>query len=132
MKNMKEKVHQAMDQHLQKSGHVAPVDVLMDLGILSKKDYEDWRFGRVIFLEKVCRANLSKLSDIMKEIRSYAATNHLIPSWSAYQQWGKAKHQPLRFSKSNDPSIERHYATHFVDVTRVAQLKSGLVDPPTE
>jgi len=30
---------------------------------------------------------------------------------------------PLRFSKSGREDIERQYATHFVDSTRIAQLK---------
>lgn len=31
---------------------------------------------------------------------------------------------PLRFSKSNDPDIERWYGTHFVDSKRMEQLKA--------
>ena len=30
---------------------------------------------------------------------------------------------PLRFSKSGNPEIERAYATHYVDLGRVEQLK---------
>ncbi|MED4953241.1 hypothetical protein ABEO75_09270 [Paenibacillus macerans] len=29
-------------------------------------------------------------------------------------RWGKGPKQPLRFSKSGDPKVERHYATHYV------------------
>ena len=31
---------------------------------------------------------------------------------------------PLRFSRSGDAEIERRYATHYVDVKRIAQLKT--------
>lgn len=87
----------------------------MKIGVLSTKDYEDWRFGRVPYLEKVCKTNLSKLSFIMKELRAYAMANHLKPSWTAYNQWGiKGKKIPLRFSKSSDSVIEEAYATHYV------------------
>ena len=67
------KIHNSMYQQLQKSGIAAPVQVLMDLSILSKEDYERWRFGKVDYLERVCKVNLSELSLIMREIRSYAA-----------------------------------------------------------
>ena len=33
--------------------------------------------------------------------------------------------QPLRFSKSGNPKIERAYATHYVDGKRIAELKTG-------
>ncbi|MCD7789043.1 MAG: hypothetical protein LUH55_00465 [Bacteroides thetaiotaomicron] len=32
--------------------------------------------------------------------------------------------QPLRFSKSGNPKIERAYATHYVDAKRIAELKA--------
>ena len=43
-------------------GSVCAVDILFRLDYLSKKDYEDWRFGKVDYLEKVCKANLSRLT----------------------------------------------------------------------
>jgi len=122
-KNLTGQIHNAMYQNLRKKGWVAPVDVLMDIGILSKTDYENWRFGRVPFLEKVCQANLRQLSGIMHEIRVYANKNGLKPSWTCYHQWGKNNDIKLRFSKTGDEKIERHYTTYFVDTKRIAELK---------
>lgn len=31
---------------------VAPVDVLQRIGRLTRRDYEDWRFGRISYLER--------------------------------------------------------------------------------
>ena len=56
---MKGKIHNSMYQQLQKNGIAVPVQVLMDLSILSKEDYERWRFGKVDYLERVCKGNLS-------------------------------------------------------------------------
>ena len=50
--------------------YISPVDVLIKMDILSVKDYENWRFGRVPYLERVCKTNLNKLSLIIKEIRN--------------------------------------------------------------
>jgi hypothetical protein len=103
------------------------VQVLMDLSILSKEDYERWRFGKVDYLERVCKVNLSELSLIMREIRSYAAKNKLKASWTFYKQWG-LKSRPhakkLRFSKSGDEDIEKAYATHYIDPIRISELKN--------
>ena len=66
------KVHSAMYHQCQNQGYAAPVDVLMDIGVLPKQKYEDWRFGRVPYLEAVCTVNLRKLSFIMHQMRVYA------------------------------------------------------------
>ena len=80
-KELIEKVHNAMYQQCQRRGYAAPVDVLMDIGVLPKKKYEDWRFGRVLFLESVCTVNLRKLSFIMSQMRAYAKKADLKPSF---------------------------------------------------
>ena len=121
------KIHNSMYQQIQKNGIAVPVQVLMDLSILSKEDYERWRFGKVDYLERVCKVNLSKLSLIMREIRSYAAKNHLKASWTFYKQWG-LKSLPhtkkLRFSKSGGEDIEKAYATHYIDPGRISEMKN--------
>lgn len=43
--------------------------------------------------------------------------------WTAYNQFGKGIKCLLRFSKSGDKTIEDRYATHFIDVTRIDELK---------
>lgn len=121
--NLKGLVHNAMYQNLKKKGFVAPVDILMEIGVLSKEDYERWRNGQVDYLERVCKVNLKKLSAIMKEARAYARKNRLKPSWTYYHGWGKAKAKKLRFSKSGDKDVEHHYATHFLDSKRISDLK---------
>lgn len=112
---VKHKVHAVVSSILKEKVYVSPVVLLIEMGVLSTKDYEDWRFGRVTYLEKVCKANLSKLSFIIKELRAYAMANHLKPSWAAYERWGvKGRTIPLRFSKSGESFIEEAYATHYV------------------
>ena len=105
----------AMDRLCRQHGYAAPVDVLMELGILTRREYEDWRFGRVDYLERVCHANLNKLSTVMHQIRVYGIKKGLRPSVCTYRRWGKGRSVPLRFSKSGDAGIERWYATHFVE-----------------
>ena len=135
------KIHSAIYHQCQRRGYAAPVDVMMEIGVLPKQKYEDWRFGRVDYLERVCTVNLRKLSFctvnlrklsfIMHQIRLYAQKTGLKPSFCYYKRWGVKKKNgqghkpviPLRFSKSGDPEIERWYATHFVDTKQVEHLK---------
>lgn len=127
------KVHSAMYHQCQRRGFAAPVDVLMDLGVLGKDNHEAWRFGRVSYLERVCTINLRKLSFILHQMRVYAKKMELKPSFCFYKQWGVKKkggqgHKPvipLRFSKSGAADVERWYATHFVDIKKIAELKAA-------
>lgn len=82
------KVHSAVYHQCQRRGYAAPVDVLMEVGVLPKQKYEDWRFGRVDYLERVCTVNLRKLSFIMHQMRVYAQKTGLKPSFCYYKQWG--------------------------------------------
>ena len=125
------KVHSTVYHQCQRRGYAAPVDVLMEVGVLQKQKYEDWRFGRVDYLERVCTVNLHKLSFIMSQIRAYARKQGLKPSFCYYKQWGVKKKNgqghkpvvPLRFSKSGNAEIEKNYATHYVDSRRIAEIK---------
>lgn len=133
-------IHSSMYHQCQRRGYATPVDVLMEIGVLPKKQYEAWRNGKVPYLEGVCTVNLHKLSFIMKQMRLCAQKQGWKPSFCYYKQWGLQKkngqgHKPvvkLRFSKSGDPEIERSYATHFVDLARTAQLKAEKQNPHTD
>ena len=48
----------------------------------------------------------------MKQIRRCAAKFECRPAFTVY----KHKNQKLRFSKSGDPGIEKHYSTHYVNM----------------
>lgn len=125
------KIHSSMYHQCQKRGYATPVDVLMEVGALPKKKYEEWRFGRVDYLERVCTVNLRKLSFIMYQMQVYAQKSGLKPSFCYYKRWGVKKKNgqghkpviPLRFGKSGDTDIERRYATNFVDGKQIARLK---------
>jgi hypothetical protein len=119
-------VARAVSAILQTSNFVAPVEVLMRMQRLSKQHHEDWRFGRVPYLERVCEGNLSKLSDILRILQHHATATGLKPSHTVYHKWGKGgKRIFLRFSKFGDPGIEAAYARHYVSTYRPAQGKGA-------
>jgi hypothetical protein len=128
-KELKHKVNCAMYALMKEKGFTSSVDVLMSIGVLSKEHYEDWRFGRVPFLERVCGASLSKLSAISHEIRVFAQKNGLKPSWTDYRKWGKGNRIPLRFSKSGNGRIEELYATHYVSQRYFAEVRARREAP---
>jgi hypothetical protein len=93
---------------------VAPVDVLVAMGVLAPDRLEDWRRGRVPYLERVIDCNLERLSRLLRILRFHAHDLNLVPSWTAYVRWGKGPQQRLRFSKSGERPLEEAYSTHFL------------------
>ena len=120
---LKVKVHSAMYRLIEATGVASPAEVLIAVGVLSKDDYEKWRFGNIDYLERVCRVNLRKLTLISREIRAYARKYDLKPSWTDYRKWGKGDNTRLRFSKSGDENIEKLYATNYVSQQTVKEAK---------
>ena len=108
------RVRAAVDVVLRQKGYVSAADVLVEMKRLTPDQLEDWRFGRIPYLERVVQGNLGKLSLIGREIRSVARAQGLTPSVTVYRQWGKGPKRTLRFSKSGEPSVELAYATHWL------------------
>lgn len=83
------KVHNSIYHQIKEESFATPVQVLMELHILSKEDYERWRNGKIDYLERICKINLSKLNFILHEIQSYGKQHGLKESVTFYKQWGR-------------------------------------------
>lgn len=121
-KELEKKVKQFTSELAYKKGYVCSVDVLIKLGFITENDYQDWRFGKISYLEKVCQANLHKLSTVNRLIRKYSAEWNLEASWTEYIKWGKGPKKRLIFSKSRNRQIEILYSTHFLNKKRINEL----------
>jgi len=108
------RVVQAVEKLLARGKVVAPVDVLVQMGLLEPKRLEDWRLGRVPYLEAVVDCNLTRLSRLLRILRFHAHDLKLVPSVTAYMRWGKGPKQRVRFTKTGEPKLEEAYARHFV------------------
>lgn len=117
---LEKKVRESGKKILKKKGWMCATDILLDLEILSKENHENWRFGKVRYLEKVCNMNLAKLTLINKTIQRLSNELELNESWTFYKQHGrKGKGKiKLKFSKSGKEDIEKRYATHYIDNKR--------------
>jgi len=107
-------MNEASSELIREKGCISFVDVLIKLGKLRKEDYENWRFRRIPYLEKVITVNLSKVNFMLRTLHERAKRDGLKPSRTVYMSWGKGPKSPLRFSKTEDPNIEVAYSTHFL------------------
>lgn len=95
-------------------GAVTPIDVLVGVGWLQPARLEDWRKGRVPYLEAVVIAGLGKISKAMRYFRQWARRAGLQPKEMKYQH----RSRRLRFSKSGSEAIERAYRTQWTAATQ--------------
>lgn len=109
-----QRIVRAVAAILQAGKVVAPVDVFIEMGLLEPKHLDDWRRGRVPYLEQTITCNLTRLSRLLRILRFHAHDLNLVPSVTAYMRWGKGPKQRLRFTKTGDPRLEEAYARHFV------------------
>lgn len=99
---------------LEQSNVVTPVGVLLGMGLIKPIQLEQWRHGKVPYLERVIMGNLPRLFRLLRILRFCAHDLNLQPSVTVYMRHGKGAKQRLRFSKFGDAKLEEAYATHFV------------------
>lgn len=107
-------IERAVDELLAKSNVVAPVDVLVGMGLMRSEHLAEWRRGQIAYLERVITCNLSRVSRILRILRFHAHDLNLKPSFTDYNRHDKGAKQRLRFSKTGDPNLEKAYATHLI------------------
>ena len=108
------KIVKAVDDELKSQNFVAPIRVFLSMGLLETPDIDNWREGRMPYLEKVVQCNLSKASRILRILRFHAHDLNLKPSITVYRRKTSGGKIPLRFTKSGERNIEEAYARHFV------------------
>ncbi len=107
-------MNEASSVVLREKGYISFVDVLIEMGKLTKDHYEAWRFGKVRCLEEVISVNLAKVNHMLRTLHKNCRNGNLRASRTAYVSWGRGPKKPLKFSKSGDPTIEEAYSTHFL------------------
>jgi len=107
------RVVRAVGKLLARADVVTPTDILIEMGNLSKKNYEAWLKGQVPYLERVFEGSLSKANRILRIIGFHVHDLNMVSRHTVYHQWGKGKNRILRFSKSTDPNIEKAYSRHY-------------------
>ena len=120
------RVVQAAEAALSRKHYVSAIDVLCGMGLLMPTHVDDWRKGRVDFLERVIQGNLSKISSSMAVFRRWAMEKGLKPSETGYVRSTRSGTVALRFSKSGGAEIEKHYRTHYISPALSEQKKQKL------
>ena len=125
--SIERKVTRTAEAALSKRKFVTAIDVLVGVGWLEPRRADEWRQGRVDYLERATIASLGKISTAMRCFRRWAQARGLKPSETAYVARTRDR-RPLRFSKSGDSAIERAYRTHWVSPELSERKRAGLAE----
>jgi hypothetical protein len=126
--HIEKRLIQAAEQVLLRQHYVSAIDVLVGMNWLQPIQVQDWRKGKVPYLEKVIQCNLAKISFAMKCFRGWATQKQLKPSETVYLARTRGAKRALRFSISGDPKIETAYRTHYVSSVLSEKKQQRLKD----
>jgi hypothetical protein len=113
LKHLQSRVVSAAEATLAEKNVVSAIDVLMRIGWLSQARLDDWRQGRLTYLEAGLSSNVHKISAAMAMFHGWARGRELTPGETTYVSRTRDRH-PLRFSISGDAGVEHAYCTHWV------------------
>lgn len=115
-KNLVARVERAATSLLARNGRLTYLALLVELGVLARADLEAWQAGRVPFLEKVIRTNLTKLARIQTAVRRIARTRGL-------ERQVQRAPRGRCFSKTGQPFVEEEYGAVYRE-PRARQTKN--------
>ena len=109
-------------RHLtQSKQEITPINVLLTLGMLPPERLEEWRQGRIPFLEAALSSNLSKTNRVLRILRLHSHDANLKTVAQEYFRSGSGPKRLLVFSRSRDPNIERAYARLYLPIEIVRE-----------
>jgi hypothetical protein len=108
------RIVKATENLLREKGFVAPIELFIRMDLLSPASVENWRRGRIPYLERAIQCNLSKASRILRILRMHAHDLDLKPVPTVYKRWTRGPRTLLHFSKTGDRAVEEAYARHFL------------------
>jgi hypothetical protein len=120
------RVTRAVAAILDRGDVVTPIEVFQEMRLLESDRVQAWRRGRIPYLEKIIRCNLSAAGRILRILRMHAHDLNLRPSPTVYRRWRGGAKVPLRFSKSGVAAVEESYSRHFI---RVRSKRLATADP---
>lgn len=110
------KIVKAVSQLLEERGFVTPVELLVKLGFLSEEGIEEWRSGGVRCLQDLLRCDVEKAARLLEILRRHAHDLKLKASATPYIEERKGRRYLLRFSKKEDPAMDKAFTRHFVSL----------------
>ena len=133
---MPERVVQAAEALLQRSGSVGPLELFQEMRWLNAVHFEGWRKGnehdRV--LEDWIHAGAGKIGKAIFHFHEWVRQHGLRPIEASYTRRSPRGIDPLQVTKDGNPEREKFYRTHYVPADlsgkKAVRLAEKLNKPP--
>ena len=112
---------------LDRQGFVAPIEVLIEIGWLAASRVEDWRRGRVDYLEQIAAVDRERIDEALRLLDLWASAAKLEPGQVAYVSATRDR-RDLRFTADASPVLERAYRTHYVSPLLSAAMQRRITE----
>lgn len=116
--NVSSRVERAVPDVLTRDGRLTWPALFRELGILSERDLAAWRAGRVDYLERVVRSNLTRLARFQTAVRREARRRGLVRRIAPPP---KVRGRVLRYSKSGNLFVEEEYRAVYAPPSTVTE-----------
>jgi hypothetical protein len=101
-------VVKAVARLLKKQNDMGVIDIFLEMGNLTPKDFDAWQNGRIPYLERVFQGSLSKADRILRIIGFHMHDLNMVTSIKTYRL--KNDKNVLSFSKSRIKAMEDRYS----------------------
>lgn len=108
-----QRVIQAAEQVLQNQRYLSALEVLMTLGWLQYSYVEDWKRGKIPYLEPMIQGSLEKRKVALKYFHAWAAEKDLILHQMRYIARVRESNKLLQFSEKGDTTTEDSYQNYY-------------------
>jgi hypothetical protein len=132
--SLKERVIRAAQCVLDVKGHVAPIELLKQMGMLSPSTARTWEKGVHDCLEPHIQCGPKKLGQTYSMFREWTCEQHLVPVQARLRTSGRDQSYELRVTADANSDMEAFFRTHYApaDIAprKLEALKKKLNKPP--
>jgi hypothetical protein len=123
----------AATRAMQRQGHVAAIDVMVELGWLPPSHVLEWRTRRIPFLCAAIQTRPDKVAAALRALAAWAERQGMHGAPGEYVARTAAR-EPLQFTASNAPDAEAAWSTHWtpaaLSAAQRAKAEAKATKPP--
>ena len=114
LNDIRHQILQAAESLLKQQGSLSPLEVLVKVHLLHPVHLEEWKSGKIPYLEFILEKDLHKIRYLTKWLHTWALQKGLRPQEMTYLSKGNNLSQKqLEFTRNGRPQTELLYRTHF-------------------
>ena len=128
--NLQERVVQAAEAVLKRSGSVGPLELFQQMQLLHPTHFDGWRKGNEHYrvLEQWIQVGPEKFQKTIQHFQEWVKQRGLRPIEAAYTRRSPHDVEQLLVTEGGDPQVEKFYRTHYAPADLSENKTARLAD----